>query len=123
MRNLCSFPHRFRLVCGPAAAEIGATGGWLCRGLTMKAQPASSWICLRNTGREAEVKVVERLDRREAGDMGEHLAGAGPMRVTLGAQGRSTCNSTLAGRPRYYPNSLAALHCGLAQKLHHERER
>ena len=29
---------------------------------------------------------VERLDRREAGDTGEHLAGSGSAGVTLGAQ-------------------------------------
>ena len=29
----------FAFVCGRAAADIGATRGWLCRGLTMKAKP------------------------------------------------------------------------------------
>ena len=45
-------------------------------------------LLARRASREAEVEAVERLDGREAGDAGEHLAGPGPSRVTLGAQDR-----------------------------------
>src|SRR5207237_1865891 len=40
----------------------------------------------RHARGEAEVEAVERLDRREAGDAGEHLAGSGAACVTLGPQ-------------------------------------
>ena len=43
-------------------------------------------LLARYAGGEAKVKAVERLDRGEAGNPCEHLAGAGPARVTLGAQ-------------------------------------
>ena len=36
------------------------------------------------TGGEAEVKTVERLDRRKAGDPRKHVAGPGAARVTFG---------------------------------------
>src|SRR5690349_10856478 len=45
-------------------------------------------LLARDTGGEAEVKAVKRLDRREASDPGEHLAGADPACITLGAQDR-----------------------------------
>ena len=37
-------------------------------------------LLARNTRRKAEVGAIERLDRGEAGDPGEHVAGAGPAR-------------------------------------------
>ena len=43
-------------------------------------------LLARHTRREAEVKAVERFDRGEAGNAGEHLAGPGSAGVTLGAQ-------------------------------------
>jgi hypothetical protein len=43
-------------------------------------------LLARYACREAEVKAVERLHDRKAGDPGEHLAGSSPARVTLGAQ-------------------------------------
>lgn len=54
---------------------------------SMKARPAKLVdLSPGHTGRKAEVKAVERLDRREAGDPGEHLAGTSPARITFGAQ-------------------------------------
>ena len=43
-------------------------------------------LLARYACREAEVKAVERLHDRKAGDPGEHLAGSGPPGGTLGAQ-------------------------------------
>src|SRR5262249_26971158 len=64
-------------------------------------------LLARRAGGKAKVKPIERLDRWEAGDPGEHLTGAGPPRVTLGTQdlfekvgkGGCLCHRALSNRP------------------------
>src|SRR6516165_11865527 len=43
-------------------------------------------LLARRAGSEVEVILIERLDRWEAGDACEHLAGPRPARLTLGRQ-------------------------------------
>src|SRR5262249_33766309 len=64
-------------------------------------------LLARRAAGKTKVKPVERLYRREAGDPGEHLTGAGPPRVTLGTQdlfqkvgkGSCLCHRALSNRP------------------------